>query len=286
MAARRSRQGNSGQKPKKIGFLGATKRAAWAEFITPFERRLRELGWIDGHNVEIDYHWADGRQDRYGKIAKDLARDGVDVIVTSGTPAVLAAKNATKSIPIVFAAAGDPVRTGLVASLQRPGGNVTGLSNGQTELAGKRLDVLREAVPGLHTLGVLGNRASANVRLEMDELEKRARTLGIETIVCDVHNESQIAPALKKLKGKADALYVCTDPFIVHHRISVNTLAAGLGLPTMHAFRDHIEDGGLISYGPNFRDMFGRAAELVVNMAEALGLKIPAALRRRADAAK
>jgi putative tryptophan/tyrosine transport system substrate-binding protein len=295
-------------RPARIGFLGATKHAAWSEFITPFEKRLRELGWIDGHNLEIDYRWAEGRQDRYEKIAKDFARRAVDVIVTSGTPTVMAAKRATKSIPIVFAAAGDPVGTGLVASLAHPGGNVTGMSNGQTDLAGKRLDVLREAVPGLGKLAILGNRASANVRLEMDAIQKRARKLGIATLICDIRRQPQIAPAIKRLKGKADALYVCTDPFIVHHGVSINTLATGLKLPTMHAFRDHAEAGGLISYGPNFRNMFGHAADVVdkvlrgakpadipvkqenrcelvlnLNTARALGLRIPKRLRRRAE---
>jgi putative ABC transport system substrate-binding protein len=297
------------ERPATIGFLGATKQSAWGEFIPPFEQRLRELGWIDGHNLEIDYHWADGQPDRYGKIAKGFADRGVDVIVTAGTPAVAAAKKATRAIPIVFAAAGDPVRTGLVRSLARPGGNVTGLSNGQTDLAGKRLELLQQAVPRLHKLAILGNRGSHNVRLEMDALHKKARRLGIETVTVDVRKEPQIAPAIKRLKGNADALYVCTDPFVTHHRISINTLAAGAGLPTMQAFRHHIESGGLISYGPDFREMFGSAADLVdkilrgakpadlpvkqekkcelvvnLNTARALGLTIPRRVRRRADA--
>lgn len=295
------------ERPATIGFLGATKQSAWSEFIPSFEQRLRELGWIDGHNLEIDFQWADGRADRYGKIAKGFVDRGVDVIVTAGTPAVLAAKKATKAVPIVFATAGDPVRSGLVRSLAHPGGNVTGLSNGQTDLAGKRLELLHETVPGLHQLAILGNRASDNVRLEMEALQKSARRLGVGAVTVDVREEPKIASSIKQLKGKADALYVCTDPFVTHHRVGINTLAASAGLPTMHAFRHHVEAGGLISYGPDFRDLFRDAAdivdrilrgakpadipvkqekrcELVVNLntAKALGLNIPKRVRRRA----
>jgi putative ABC transport system substrate-binding protein len=295
------------ERPATIGFLGATKHSAWGEFIAPFEQQLRKQGWISGHNLEIDYRWADGQTDRFEKIAKDFVDHGVDVIVTAGTSAVAAAKKATKTIPIVFAAAGDPVRTGLVRSLAHPGGNVTGLSNGQTDLAGKRLALLRQAVPGLKKLGIIGNRASANVRLEMDALQKAARKFKLDTITRDIRREPQIAAAIKGMKGKVDALYVCTDPFVTHHQIGINTLAAGAGLPAMQAFRHHIEAGGLISYGPDFRDLFGDAAgivdrilrgtkpadiavkqakkcELVVNLhtAKALGLRLPKRLRRRA----
>jgi putative ABC transport system substrate-binding protein len=295
------------ERPATIGFLGATKHSAWGEFIAPFEQQLRKQGWISGHNLEIDYRWADGQTDRFEKIAKDFVDHGVDVIVTAGTSAVAAAKKATKTIPIVFAAAGDPVRTGLVRSLAHPGGNVTGLSNGQTDLAGKRLALLRQAVPGLKKLGIIGNRASANVRLEMDALQKVARKLKLDMITRDIRREPQIAAAIKGMKGKVDALYVCTDPFVTHHQIGINTLAAGAGLPAMQAFRHHIEAGGLISYGPDFRDLFGDAAgivdrilrgtkpadiavkqakkcELVVNLhtAKALGLRLPKRLRRRA----
>jgi putative ABC transport system substrate-binding protein len=299
------------ERPATIGFLGATKHSAWSEFIPPFEQQLRDQGWISGHNLEIDYRWADGQPDHFEKIAKDFVNRGVDVIVTAGTSAVAAAKKATKTIPIVFAAAGDPVRTGLVRSLAHPGGNVTGLSNGQTDLAGKRLALLRQAVPGLKKLGIIGNRASANVRLEMDALQKAARKLKLETSTSDIRRQPQIAAAIKGMKGKVDALYVCTDPFVTHHQIGINTLAAGAGLPAMQAFRHHIEAGGLISYGPDFRDLFRDAAgivdrilrgakpadiavkrakkcELVVNLhtAKALGLKLPKRLRRRAAAVR
>src|SRR5579864_8978316 len=220
------------QKPAIIGLLGATKASAWNDFVPAFERRLRQLGWVDGDNLEIDYRWADGQADRYGKIAKQFVDRGVDVIVTAGTAPVAAAMKVTKKIPIVFASAGDPVRTKLVRSLARPGGNVTGLSNGQTDLAGKRLALLCKAVPGLQrprrgsrkaarglsTLAVMGNGASANARLEMDAVRRHARKLRIGNVIeCDIRREAQIAPAIKSLQGKADALYVCTDPFVTHH---------------------------------------------------------------------
>jgi putative ABC transport system substrate-binding protein len=297
------------ERPATIGFLGATKQSAWSEFIAPFEQELRNQGWISGHNLEIDYRWSDGQPEHFGKIAKDFVDRGVDVIVTAGTSAVAAAKKATKTIPIVFAAAGDPAGTGLVHSLAKPGGNVTGLSNGQTALAGKRLQLLHQAVPGLKTLGIIGNLGSANVRLEMAALEKQARKRKIATMTRDIRREPHIAAAIKELKGKVDALYVCTDPFVTHHQIGINTFAAGAGLPTMQAFRHHIEAGGLISYGPDFRDLFRSAAdivdkilrgakpadipvkqakkcELVINMhtAKALGLNMSKGLRRRAEA--
>lgn len=297
------------QRPATIGFLGATKQAAWSEFLPPFEHRLRELGWIDGHNLLIDYRWADGHSNRFGTIAKQFVDHGVDVIVTAGTTAVAAAKKTTKTIPIVFATAGDPARTGLVRSLAHPGGNVTGLSNGQTDLAGKRLDLLRQAVPGLHQLAIIGNRAGQNVNLEMEAVQKVARKLRIGTVMRDIRNEADIPSAIGSLKGKVDALYVCTDPFVTHYRVAINTLAAAAKLPTMHAFRHHIEAGGLMSYGPDFRNLFRDAAdivdkilrgakpadipvrlekhcELVVNphTAKALGLPLPKGLRGRATA--
>jgi putative ABC transport system substrate-binding protein len=263
------------QKQTVIGLLGATKESAWNDFLPAFERRLRELGWVDGDNLQIDYRWADGQADRYATIAKQFVDRGVDIIVTAGTAPVAAAKKATKEIPIVFASAGDPVRTKLVRSLARPGGNVTGLSNGQTDLAGKRLALLCEEVRKLrggsgkadrdvHTLAVMGNRASKNAQLEMDAVKKEAGKLGIAKVIgCNISTEAEIAPKIKSLQGKADALYVCTDPFVTNHRIAINMLATRAGLPTIHAFRHHSEDGGLLSYGPDFSQMFREAADIV-----------------------
>jgi putative ABC transport system substrate-binding protein len=308
MTSRGFTEHHSWTRPATVGFLGATTHAVWSEFVASFAQRLGERGWIDGHNIAIDYRWAHGRQDRYGKIAKDFARREVDVIVTAGTGPAIAAKKATSVIPIVFAAAGDPVGTKLVASLAHPGRNVTGLSTRQTNLAAKRLDLLRQAVPHLKRLAILGNRGVHNVRLEMEQVQKRALRLKVDTVICDIRGPARIAPAIKRLEGKADALYVCTDPLIVHHSSSINTLAAAAGLPTMHGFRDHVEAGGLMSFGADLRNMFARAAdlvdkilrgtkpadipvkeekktELVINLmtARALGLRIPKRLRRRAE---
>ena len=302
MASERSSAGRP-----TIGFLGATTPQIWGAFVKAFEKRMRELGWVDGRNVAIEYRWAKGQQNAYSELAKNFVRKGVDVIVTSGTGPTLAAKNATKTIPIVFAAAGDPVGTKLVKSLRRPGQNVTGQSNGQTELAGRRLDELRRIVPQLKRLAIIGNLGSSNIPLEIAGIEKRARQLGIATIVKDTERRHKIAPIIKKLKGKADAVFVCTEPSKTTHQTVVHRGAASAGLPTMHAFRDYVEMGGLMSYGPDFRAMFRRAAdlvdkilrgakpadipvkvqkkcELVVNKSTArkLGLTIPKEVRRRA----
>jgi putative ABC transport system substrate-binding protein len=307
MASRHFTEHRRWTRPATVGFLGATTHAVWSVFVAAFERRLRELGWVNGHNLEIDYRWAEGRKERYDAIAQDFVRREVDIIVAAGTPGVIAAKKATKTIPIVFGAVGDPVRTGLVASLAHPGGNVTGLSNGQTDVAGKRLDELRKAIPHLQRLAVIGNRDNHVIRLEMEQVQRRARRLKIDVVTRDIRRAAQIAPTIKRLKGHADALYVCADPLLTHHRIGVNILAASARLPTMHAFRDYADSGGLLSYGPDFRYNFQRAAELVdkilhgkdpasmpveqnkrcelvvnLNTAKALGLTIPKRVRRRA----
>ena len=204
--------------------------------------------------------------------------------------------------------AGDPVGTGLVASLARPGGNVTGLSIQQTDLAGKRLELLREVVPGLRRLAILANVGNPAAVLEMGEVQAAARTLGLEVATLEIRRAEDIAPAFEALKGRADALYVCADPLVNTNRIRINTLALGARLPTMHGFREYVEAGGLMSYGPNFPDLFRRAADyvdkilrgakpadipveqptkfdLVINLttAKALGLDVPPTLLARAD---
>lgn len=283
-----------------IGFLGATTPAIWSAFVAAFLQRLRELDWVDGRNVTILYRWAEGREDRYAGFVNEFVRLNVDVIVTSGTEAVLAAKKATSVIPIVFAAAGDPVKTGLVASLARPGGNVTGLSNQQTELAGHRIELLQKVVPGLRRVAVLGNIGNHVVVLEMDAVQAAAPKLGLETFRVEVRNVEDISPGIEALKGNADALYVCTDPLLTTQRVRISTWAISEHLPTMNAFREYVEAGGLMSYGPNFPDLFRRAGDftdkilrgakpanipveeplkfdLIVNLttAKALGLQIP-----------
>jgi putative tryptophan/tyrosine transport system substrate-binding protein len=270
--------------------------------------RLRELGWIEGRNVAIEYRWAEGRNERYEEIAAEFARLKVDVIVTVTSPAALAAKQATAVIPIVFAAASDPVGTGLVASLARPGANVTGLSNQVSDTGGKKLEFLREVVPGLRRLAVMANVTNPAVVLEKGEVQAAARKFGLEITTSDIRRVEDIASTFDALKGRADALYVCADPLMNTHRVRINTLALGVRLPTMHGFRDYVEAGGLMSYGPNIPDLFRRAGDyvdkilrgakpadipveqptkfdFVINLttAKALGLKIPEAVLLRAD---
>jgi putative tryptophan/tyrosine transport system substrate-binding protein len=202
-----------------IGFLGATALLAESQRLAAFVQRLRELGWIEGRNVAIEIRWAEGRTERFAEIAAEFVRLKVDVILTHNTPPVLAAKQVTSVIPIVFATAGDPVGTGVVASLARPGGNVTGLSSQQTDTNGKRLELLREVVPSLRRLAILANVGAPNAALEMREVHTATRTLGLEVAALELQRAEDIAPALEALKGRADALYVCVDPLINSNRV-------------------------------------------------------------------
>jgi len=245
-----------------IGFLGAATPSAWGHWVPAFVQRLHELGWIEGKTIAIEYRWAEGRPERFAEMATEFVRLKVDVIVTSGT-AVLAAKQATSVIPIVFAVASDPVGSGMVASLSRPGSNVTGMSIQAPELAGKRLGLLREVLPGLRQLAILTNAGYPAAVLEMGEVEATARTLGIEIAKLEIRRADDIAPAFEALKGGADALYICTDPLINANRIRINTLALAARLPTMAGFREFVEAGALMSYGTNFADLFRRAGDLV-----------------------
>jgi putative tryptophan/tyrosine transport system substrate-binding protein len=287
-----------------IGYLGTESQP-----VAAFVQRLRELGWTEGRNVAIEYRWLEGRNDRVAEITVELVRIKVDVIVTAGTPAALAAKQATSVIPIVFAIAADPLGTGLVASLARPGGNITGLSIQQADLAGKRLELLREVIPALRRLAILANIGNPNAVPEMGEVRAAARTIGLEVAVFEIRRTEDIAPAFEALiKDRSEALYVVGDPLLTTNRIRINTLAIGARLPTMHGQRGNVEAGGLISYGANFLDLFRRAAEyadkilrgakpadlpveqpnkfdLVINLfaAKALGLTVPPTLLARAD---
>jgi putative tryptophan/tyrosine transport system substrate-binding protein len=293
---------------RTIGFLGQNTHAAASEWVAALVQRLRELGWTEGRTITIEYRWAEGREERFSEIAAEFVRLKPDVIVTSGTQAVMASKKATSVIPIVFATAGDPVGSGLVGSLARPAGNVTGLATLANELAGKRLELLREVVPGLHGLAIMGNVANPYMTLELGEVQAAARTLGLEAITLEIRRAQDLAPAFAALKSRADALYVCTDALTNTHRIRINIAALGERLPTMHGSRDFVEAGGLMSYGPNFPDMFRRTADyvdkilrgakpgdlpveqptkfdLVVNLttAKALRLDLPPTLLARAD---
>jgi putative ABC transport system substrate-binding protein len=290
------------QQPAKlptIGYLGTAAASAWAPWTAAFVQRLHELGWTDGRTVAIQYRWAEGRAERSAELAAELARLKVDVIVTGGN-AALAAKQASSAVPIVFALVDDPVGMGLVASLARPGGNVTGLSFQAADLAGKRLALLREVVPGLRRLAIMANVEYPNAA--------SARTLGIDAATFEIRRAEDIAPAIEALKDRADALYVVGDALVITHRVRINTLALIARLPTIYVVREYVEAGGLMSYGPNFPDLFRRAADfvdkilrgtkpadlpveqptkfdLVINLttAKALGLEIPPTLLARAD---
>ena len=291
-----------------IGFLGAATASVAGQWFAAFVKRLHELGWMEGRNVAIEVRWAEGRSERYAEIAAEFVRLNVDVIVTIGTPASLAAKQATSVVPIVFVAASDPVGTGLVASLARPGGNVTGLSNQQADLAGKRVELLREVVPALRQLAIMANVDNSASVLEMREVQTAARTIGLEVAILEVRQAEDIANGFELLKSRADALYVVSDPLLGSNRVRINTLALGMRLPTLHAFREYVEAGGLMSYGPNFPHLFRRAGDhvdkilrgakpadipveqptkfdLIINLttAKALGLTVPATLLARAD---
>jgi putative tryptophan/tyrosine transport system substrate-binding protein len=200
-------------------------------WVTAFVQRLRELGWIEGRTVAIEYRWAEGRSEHMAEIAAEFVRLKVDVIVTYATPPVVAAKQATAVIPIVSAVMGDPVGTGLVTSLARPGGNVTGLSVLAPDLAGKRLELLREVVPGVHRLALLANISNPIATLEMGEVQMAARTLGLDLIALEIRRTEDIAPAFETLKGRAQALYVVGDPLLSTNRVRINTWALVARLP-------------------------------------------------------
>src|SRR5215831_14993052 len=252
------------QQPAKlatIGFLGAGTPSAFSPWTAAFVQRLRELGWIEGRNVAIEYRWAEGRPERYAEIAAEFVQLKVDVIVTTGA-AALAAKQTTSVIPIVFAAANDPIGSGLVAGLARPGGNVTGLSVQARDLAGKRLEFFREVVTDLRRLAILANVGYAAAVLEMGEAQAAARTLGLEVVTLEIRRAEDIAPAFEALKG-AEALYVCGDPLVSANRVRIVTFALTARLPTMYDHRGHVEAGGLMCYGPNFPELWRRTAEMV-----------------------
>jgi putative ABC transport system substrate-binding protein len=291
-----------------IGFLGATTSATANRWVAAFVTRLRELGWVEGRTVLIEYRWAEAHSERYAEIAAELVDHKVDVIVTWASAPVLAAKHATAVVPIVFAAQMDPVGAGVVASLARPGGNVTGLSLQQTDTAGKRLELLREFVPHLRRLAIMANIDAAGAILERREIQATAHTLGLEVANLEIRQTDDIAPALEALKGHADALYVATDPLVFTNRVRINSLAQDARLPTIYGSREYVDAGGLMSYGPSYTDLFRHAAdyvdkilrgakpsdipveqptkfELVINLkiAKALGIEIPATLLARAD---
>jgi putative ABC transport system substrate-binding protein len=290
-----------------IGFLGSTGRSSASKWTAAFVQRLRELGWVEGRNVAIEYRWGEGRSERFAEIAAEFVRLRVDVIVTAGG-AVLPAKRETSVIPIIFAVASDPVGGGLVASLARPGGNATGLSLQLADTSPKRLEILRELLPRMHRLAVMANADYRAAVLEMQETQTVASTLGIEVVLLEIRRMEDIAPALEAVKGRVDALYVAADPLATSNRVHIGTLALDARLPTVNGAREYVEAGGLVSYGASYSDLYRRAGdyvdkilrgtkagdipveqptkfELVLNLktAKAHGLTVPESLLLRAD---
>jgi len=295
-------------KPPTIGLMGSGTAAAQSQWTTAFVRRLRELGWSEGRNVAIEYRWAEGRTERFAEIAAEFVRLKVDVILTHNTPPTLAAKRATSQIPIVFATAGDPVGSGIVASLARPGGNVTGQSSQAPDTAGKKLELLRELVPDLRRLAILTDIGNPFAALDAEEFRKAARALGLEIVTFEIRAAGDIDRAFDAIKRRAQAVYVIAVPLLFVNRVRINDLALAARLPTLHGVREYVEAGGLISYGPDWPRMWSRAAdfvdrilrgakpadmpveqptqfELAINLktAKALGLTIPQSVLVRAD---
>ena len=298
-----------GQQLKTIGYFGATSAAAERSRTDAFVQRLNELGWIEGQTVAIEYRWAEGRAERFPEIAAGLLQHRVDVIVATSIAATLACKEATAVIPIVFPLAGDPLGTGLVTSLVRPGGNVTGLSNQAADLAGKRLEILQQMAPGLRRLAVLANAEYPGRILEIADIQAAARTLGLDVAGFDIRPAENIAPVFDSMrKAGAGALYVVGDTLMNSNRARISALAIAARLPTICVARQYVEAGGLISYGASISHLFRRSAELVdkilrgakpsdipveqptkfelvINLktANALGLTVPPSLLARAD---
>jgi putative tryptophan/tyrosine transport system substrate-binding protein len=239
-----------------IGYLGPNVESVDRPRIAAFARRLGELGWTEGNGVTIARRSADGSVERAREIAAEFVRLKVTVILTSGDVQGLAVKQATTVTPIVIAIMGEPVGGGLVASLARPGGNVTGLSMLQADTAGKRIELLREIVPGLRRLAILANVANRGAALELEAAEAAAHTLSFDSVRLEIRSAEDIGAVIEPLNGRADGLYVCVDPLVNTNRVRINTLALEARLPTVHSFRDNVEEaGGLISYGPDILGM-------------------------------
>jgi putative ABC transport system substrate-binding protein len=291
-----------------IGLLGPETPSTQSTRVAALVQRLRELGWIENRTVAIEYRWGEGRLERYAEIAAEFVRLKVDIIVTSSSPAVLAAKRATAHIPIVFANSADPVGSGLVANLAQPGGNVTGLSNQGPDIASKRLALLREFVPGLRQVAFMGNIDNAWVLQEMHEVRAAARALGLDCFTIEIRRAQDIAPAFDSLGQRAQGLYLAGESLTDSNRLRIIILALGARLPTTWAGHELAEAGGLMSYAPNIVAQYRRAgdlvdkilrgarpadipieqpvkSDLVINLivAKALGLEIPPTLLARAD---
>ena len=235
-----------------IGFLGATSPDTSADFVRAFRQALKEAGFVEGETVKIEYRWADGQIERLPVLAAELTRLRVAVLVTAGNAAALAAKTATTTIPIVFQVGDDPVKTGLVASLARPGGNVTGINFLAGEVAAKRLELLRELVPAAARVGVLVNAANPNAEMVVGDVEAAARAMSLQIQIQKAGTISEIDSAFASFaRERADALFVGPEPVFRARRVQLALLAAHHRLPATYSLRDYAEAGGLMSYGPS-----------------------------------
>jgi putative ABC transport system substrate-binding protein len=296
-------------KVARIGFLGNSTAALEANLIGPFREGLRDLGYVEGRNIVIEYRWAEGKYERFPALIAELIAQKVDVIVTAGTPATLAVKKATTSVPLVMVAVGDPVGAGIVASLGRPGGNITGLSSIAPELEGKRLELLREVSPKLSHVAVFWNPVNAFHMSAMKQVRAAAQAMRINVLPLAVGKAEELEGAFAAIvKERPDALFILADRIFLHNRARMMDFAAKNRLPSVNAYRELVEVGGLMSFGPSYAGMHRRAAtyvdkilkgakpadlpveqpatfELVINLkaAKALGIKIPNSILLRAD---
>ena len=302
-------RGQQADEVRRVGLLLAIADGPVGQaYARAFEQQLQRQGWTVGRNLTIEVRWGEGQVEHFAEIVAEFVRLKVDVIVTTGTPAALLAKQATSVIPVVFTQSGDPIGTGLITSLARPGGNLTGLSNQNRDAAGKRVEFLREMDPGLRRLAILANVDNPSVVLKRAEVEQAAGKLGLDVTELEIRREEEIAPALSSLSGSGLALYVLGDSVTRINARRINTLALAARLPTMHEARDQVEAGGLMSYAERITEQYQRAADyvdkilrgakpgdlpaeqpnkldLVINMttAKALGLAVPSTMLAIAD---
>lgn len=293
----------------RIGFLGNSTAALEVNLVDAFRKGLRDLGYVESQNVLVEYRWAGGKYERFPALIAELISLKVDVIVTAGTPAAVAVKKAATPIPLVMVAVGDPVGTGIVASLKRPGGNITGLSSIAPELEGKRLELLREVSPKLSRVAVFWNPLNLFHTSAMKQLRAAAQAMRINVLPLAVGKTEELDGAFAAIvKTRPDALVILADRVFLHSRARMTEFAAKYRLPSVTAYRELVEAGGLMSYGPSYEDMHRRAAtyvdkilkgvkpgdipveqptkfELVVNMnaAKELGVKVPQSILLRAD---
>ncbi len=294
---------------RRIGFLGNSTAALEANLIGPFREGLRSLGYVEGNNLLIEWRWAEGKYERFPALISELIAQNVEVIITAGTPATLAVKKATQTVPLVMVAVGNPVGNGIVPSLARPGGNITGLTSISTEMDGKRLELLKEAVPSVSYVAVLWNSASPLQVLAEKQVQIAAQSMQIKVLSLGVRTEEEIEAAFATMiRERPNALLVLADRLFLHHRKLIMDFAAQQRLPGVHAYKELVDVGGLMSYGPSYEEMHRRAAyfvdkilkganpgnlpverptkfDLKVNLkaAEGLGLTIPRAILRRAS---